>query len=124
MKDDINTPKFPNRDRKLNHINDSDDERDYNQTMSTQNVLFDEFKSMDCKNNVLSLTWKPKNTNQVSAFDKNKFVVFSNEGKIQEYTFFEKNFSVLDISSKGELCLSIQNPENLNTMQRDDRKQN
>ena len=42
--------------------------------------------------------------------DKNKFVIYTNEGRIQELTFFERSYNVLDFSSKGEICISLQNP--------------
>ena len=43
-------------------------------------------------------------------FDKNKFLIYTNQGIIQELTFFEKSYSVLDFSCKGEICISVQNP--------------
>ena len=85
--------------------------------------MFEEFKSLDCKQKILSLAWKPRGchigNNQNSALDKNKFVISSSSGEIKEFTFIEKSFNVLDISCKGEICLSVQSPSNLNDVQID-----
>ena len=47
----------------------------------------------------------------MGAVDKNKFLVYTSEGELQEFTFFEKSFNVLDMSCKGEICLSMQNTQ-------------
>lgn len=31
--------------------------------LSSANVIFDEYKSLDCKDKIMSLAWKPKNPN-------------------------------------------------------------
>lgn len=83
---------------------------------------------MDCKDQILSLVWKPRTIPQVNqttkssrsvtnSIDKNKFVIFTSKGKVQEFTFAEKSFSVLGLSCKGEICMSMQNPSNLNSSQ-------
>lgn len=52
-----------------------------------------------------------------NTIDKNKFVIFTSKGNVQEFTFAEKSFSVLALSCKGEICMSMQNPSNLNSSQ-------
>jgi hypothetical protein len=53
-----------------------------------------------------------KNSGGSHPVDKNKFVIYTNEGRIQEMTFYERSYNVLDFSSKGEICISLQNPNN------------
>lgn len=82
--------------------------------ISAAKVLLDEYRSFDCKDSIYSLAWKPRNTSLSNSLDKNKFVIFSGQGLVEEFTFFEKNFLVLDMSCKGDLAMSMQNPLNLN----------
>ena len=71
-------------------------------------LLTEEYKVLDCKQKIVSLAWKPRNPALTS--EKNKFMIYTNEGQIQELVFYEKSFNVLAFSSKGELCISVQNP--------------
>jgi len=69
-------------------------------------VLTEEYKILNCHSEIVSLAWKPRQSGQ----DRNKFVIYTSEGEICEHTFYERNYHVLDLSCKGEICISVQNP--------------
>ena len=67
--------------------------------------MTEEYKIIDCQHKIISIAWKHRNPNYPA--DKNKFVIYTNEGHIQELTFYEKVYNVLDFSCKGEICISV-----------------
>jgi hypothetical protein len=93
------------------------------QAVSPSNLPVEQYRCMDCKDQILSLAWKPRAMPQSSnaakvettkssrsvtnSIDKNKFVIFTSKGNVQEFTFAEKSFSVLGLSCKGEVCMSM-----------------
>lgn len=74
--------------------------------LQAPNVLTEEYKILNCQSEIVSLAWKPRQSGQ----DRNKFVIYTSEGEICEHTFYERNYHVLDLSCKGEICISVQNP--------------
>lgn len=42
--------------------------------------------------------------------DKNKFIIYTTEGKLEELVFYERFYNVVDISCKNEIVVSSQNP--------------
>ncbi len=61
------------------------------------------FKTIDCSSNILCVQWKPI---KVRA-DKNKFVIYTAEANIVELTFYERTYSCIAVSPKGEICISL-----------------
>ena len=39
--------------------------------------------------------------------DKNKFVIYTADANIVELTFYERTYSCVALSPKGELCISL-----------------
>ena len=83
--------------------NGIDREESKQNLLQAPNVLTDEYKVLNCNHEINGLAWKPRQVGQ----DKNKFVVYTTEGEICEFTFYERNYHVLDFSCKGEICISV-----------------
>ena len=58
---------------------------------------------------VYSVQWKPR-AERNSVSDRNRFIVYTADGRINEMVFYERNFQVLDFSPKAELMFSLETP--------------
>lgn len=50
--------------------------------------------------------------------------MYTGDGEICEFTFYERNYHVLDFSCKGELCISVQNPASQNSENENEKRYN
>ena len=42
--------------------------------------------------------------------DRNRFIVYTADGRIREMVFYERNFQVLGFSPKSEMIFSLETP--------------
>lgn len=56
--------------------------------------------------------WKPAFSLNNMQSQKNKFIIYTSDFKIQEMSFHERSFATLAFSSKAEICMSVGIPGN------------